>query len=172
MIRHTMRLGLMATLIWATLPAVTGFPRPQNTSPHPLEGLYEVSATRTDKGNGFKFLVSLTRDGSKWVGAVREAVVPVTVKEVTVTGENSMTGSATADVGGETISFTVKLEGNKITLSASAGEKAATLTATKKAIDGTGAATVEGTYEGQFVAEGQNAFPVELIIKRIKPADK
>lgn len=99
-------------------------------------------------------------------------MVPVTVKEVTVNGENGLTGIATADGGGETISFTVKLEGNKITLNASAGEKAATLTATKKAIDGTAAATVEGTYEGQFVAEGHTAFPVEIIIKRIKPADK
>lgn len=173
MIRHTMRLGLIAALFWATLPAVTGFPKPQNNSPHPLEGLYEVSATRTDKGDGFKFLVSLKRDESKWVGAVREAVVPVTVKEVTITGENGLSGIATADAGGETISFTVKLEGNKITLNASAGDKAATLTATKKAIEGTAAATVEGTYEGQFVvADGKEAFPVELIIKRIKPADK
>jgi hypothetical protein len=172
MIRQTMRLGLVAALIWATLPAVAGFPRPQNKSPHPLEGLYEVSATRTDTGQGFKFLVSLTNDGGKWVGAVREAVIPVTVKEVTVTGENSLTGIATAEAGGETISFTVKVEGNKITCDASAGDKAATLTATKKAIDGTVTATVEGTYEGQFVAEGQKNFPIELIIKRMKPAEK
>ncbi|HEU0174136.1 MAG TPA: hypothetical protein VFV58_07710 [Blastocatellia bacterium] len=172
MIRHTMRLGLMAALIWATLPAVTGFPKAQNNSPHPLEGLYEVSATRTDTGNGFKFLVSLTRDGGKWVGAVREAVIPVTVKEVTVTGENRLTGIATADGGGKTISFTVKVEGNKITLNVSVGENAATLTATKKATEGKDAATVEGTYEGQTAPEGQKTFPVELIIKRIKPADK
>jgi hypothetical protein len=172
MIRQTMRLGLMAALIWATLPAVTGFPMPQNNSPHPLEGLYEISATRTDTGDGFKFLVSLKRDGGKWLGAVREAMIPVTVKEVTVTGENSLTGIATAEGGGMTLSFTVKVEGNKITCDASNGEQAATLTATKKAIDGKGAATVEGTYEGQFVAGGQKNFPIELIIKRTKPADK
>ena len=172
MIRQMMRLGLIAALIWATFPAVAGFPRPQNKSPHPLEGLYEVQATRTDKGDGFKFLVSLTNDGGKWAGAVREAVVPVTVKEVTVTGENSLTGIATAEPGGEAISFTVKVEGNKITCNASAGDRAATLTATKKAIDGKLTATVEGTYEGQFVVEGQNNFPVEIIIKRAKPADK
>ena len=172
MIRQMMRSGLVAALIWATLPAVTGFPKPQDNRPHSLEGLYEVSATRTDTDNGFKFLVSLKRDGGKWVGAVSEAVIPVTVKEVTVTGENSLTGIATADGGGMTLSFTVKVEENKITLNASDGEKAATLTATKKATEGKGAATVEGTYEGQFVAGGQKTFPVEIIIKRIKPADK
>ena len=94
------------------------------------------------------------------------------IKEVTVTGENSLTGIATADGGGKTISFTVKVEGNKITLNVSVGENAATLTATKKATEGKDAATVEGTYEGQFAPEGQKTFSVELIIKRIKPADK
>ena len=172
MIRQTMRLGLSAMLICATVLAVTGFPKPQNNRPHPLEGLYEVSATRTDKGNGFKFLVSLKRDGSKWTGEVREAVIPVTVKEVTVTGENSLAGSATADAGGETISFTVTVEGNKITCNARAGEKAITVTATKKATEGKAPATVEGTYEGQAGAEGEQTFPVELIIKRSKPSDK
>jgi hypothetical protein len=172
MIRRTIRLGLMAILIWATLPAMAGFPKPQNKPPHPLEGLYEVSATRTDTGQGFKFLVSLTSDGGKWVGEVRETPFPVTVKEVAVAGENSLTGSATADAKGKAISFTVKVEGSKITCNASDGDKAITLTATKKATEGKAPATVEGTYEGQAVAEGENTLPIELIIKRTKPSDK
>ena len=170
MIRQTMRLRMMAPLICATILAVTGFPKAQNKPLHPLEGLYEVSATRTDTGQGFKFTVSLTRDGGKWAGEVRETPIPVTVKEVTVTGENSLTGSATADIG-RTISFTVKVEGSKITCNASDGEKAMALTATKKATEGKATATVEGTYGGQ-AAEGQNTFPVELIIKRVNPSDK
>jgi hypothetical protein len=50
--------------------------------------------------------------------------------------------------------------------------KTRTPKAHKKATEGKDAATVEGTYEGQFAPEGQKTFPVELIIKRIKPADK
>ena len=172
MTRRTMRSGLLAMLICATIMAVTGFPKAQNKPLHPLEGLYEVSATRTDTGQGFKFLVSLKSDGGKWVGEVRETPFPVTVKEVAVAGENSLTGSATADAMGKAISFTVKVEGSKITCNASDGEKAANLTATKKATEGRGAATVEGTYEGQAGAEGENTFPNELIIKRAKPSDK
>jgi hypothetical protein len=172
MIRRTINLGLMAMLIWATFPVVAGFPMPQNKPPHALEGLYEVSATRTDKGQGFKFLVSLKSDGGKWTGEVRETPFPVTVNEVAVAGENSLTGSATADLGGRTISFTVKVEGGKITCNARDGERAATITATKKATEGKVTATVEGTYEGQLVADDQNTFPVELIIKRTKPSDK
>ena len=171
MTRRTMRPGLLAMLICATIMAVTGFPKARNKPLHPLEGLYEVSATRTDTDQGFKFLVSLTSDGGKWTGAVRETPIPVTVKEVTVAGENSLTGSATADARGKVISFTVKIEGGKITCDASDGEKAITITATKKATEGKASVTVEGTYGGQ-AAEGQNTFPVELIIKRVKPSDK
>jgi len=36
---------------------------------------------------------------------VRETPIPVTVKEVTVAGENSLTGSATADAKGKAISL-------------------------------------------------------------------
>src|SRR5262245_38335010 len=111
MIKRTMKSGLLATLICVTILAVTGFPKTQNKSPRVLEGLYEVSLTDTDKGEGLKFLVSLTRDGDKWGGAVHETPFPVTVKEVTVTGENSLTGSATMDAEGDAISFTVKVEG-------------------------------------------------------------
>jgi hypothetical protein len=172
MIKQTIGSRLVATLIIATLMAMTGFPKPQNNRPHPLEGLYEVSATRTDTGQGFKFLVLLKSDGGKWVGEVRETPFPVTVKEVTVAGENSLTGRATADAKGSAISFTVKVEESKITVNASDGEKSATLTATKKATEGKVTATVEGTYEGQAGAEGENTFPIELIIKRAKPSDK
>jgi hypothetical protein len=172
MIKRTMKSGLLATLICVTILAVTGFLKTQNKSPHVLEGLYEVSLTDTDKGEGLKFLVSLTRDGDKWGGAVRETPFPVTVKEVTVTSENSLTGSATMDAEGDAISFTVKVEGSKITCIGSDGKKTATLTATKKATEGKVTATVEGTYEGQAGIEGENPFPIELIIKRMKPSDK
>jgi len=172
MIRQTMRSGLLAMLICATILSVTGFPKAQNKPSHPLEGLYEVSATRTDKGQGFKFLVSLTNDGGKWLGEVRETPIPVTVTEVTVTGENSLTGSATVDAGGKTASFTVKVEGSKITVNVTDGERPATLTATKKATEGKAPATVEGIYEGQAGAEGEKSFPIEIIIKRTKSSDK
>ena len=105
MTRRTMRPGLLAMLICATIMAVTGFPKARNKPLHPLEGLYEVSATRTDTGQGFKFLVSLKSDGGKWVGEVRETPFPVTVKEVTVTGENSLTGGGAADAKGKAISL-------------------------------------------------------------------
>jgi hypothetical protein len=167
-----MKSGLLTTLICVTILAVTGFPKAQNKPLHPLEGLYEVSLTDTDIGEGFKFLVSLTRDGDKWVGAVRETPFPVTVIEVTVTGENSLTGSATAYDKGEASSFTVKVEGSKITCNGSDGKKTATLTATKKATEGKVTATVEGAYKGQAGIEGETPFSVELIIKRMKPSDK
>src|SRR5262245_7619302 len=172
MIRRMMSSGVLATLICSTILALTGFPKAQNKTLHPLEGLYEVSATRTDTGQGFKFLVSLRSDGVKWVGEVRETPIPVTVKEVTVTGENSLTGSATADAGRKTVSFTVKVEESKITVNVSDGERPGAVTATKKATEGKAPATVEGTYEGQAGAEGEKSFPIELIIKRAKPSDK
>ena len=170
MIRQTMRLCLLAMLICATILAVTGTSSAQNKAPHLLEGIYEISATRTDTGQGFKFIVSLKIDGGKWVGEVRE--IPVTVKEVTVTGENSLSGSASFNAGGKTVSFTVKVEGGKITVNVSDVERPASITATKKATEGKVTATVEGTYEGQAGAEGEKMFPIELILKRTYSSDK
>ncbi len=172
MLRQTTRSLLSATLICATLLAVTGFPQAQNRPRRTLEGLYEVTATRADNGQGYSFLVSLTRESDKWVGAVRDTPFPVTVKEVVVVSPNRLTGSASFDVMGTTVSLTVKVEGNKITCNASERGRAATLTATKKTTAGRGAATIEGTYQGQAEAEGQNTFPIELVIKRMKPSDK
>jgi hypothetical protein len=76
------------------------------------------------------------------------------------------------DAEGDAISFTVKVEGSKITCSVSDGKQTATLTATKKATEGMVTATVEGTYEGQVGIEGEKPFHIELIIKRMKPSDK
>ena len=152
--------------------ATTGFPKPQNTALHPLEGLYEVSITPVDRERGFKFVVSLTRNDSKWVGEVRDTPVAVTVKDVTVTGENSLTGSVSIDAGEKTLKVAVKVEGSKIVCDMSDGEKAATLTATKKVTEGKATTTIEGTYEAKAVMEGRDPLLLELVIKRTKPAEK
>ena len=170
MIRPILRSGLMAAIVCSTILALSA--SAQDKPPHPLEGLYEVSANRTDKGQGFNFLVSLKRDGGKWVGAVSETPVPVTVKEVTIDGENSLTGSATIDAGGNPISITVKFDGSKITCNATDGDKAITITGEKKATGGKATVTIEGTYAGQASAVDGNSFPIEIILKRAKSSDK
>jgi hypothetical protein len=171
-IRQMTRSCLAAMLICATLLVTTGFPRPQSGSAHPLEGLYEVSIKRGDVGGGIRFLVSLTRQGSSWVGEVSETPVPVTVKNITVIGDNSLTGTATVDEKGEAISITLKADGSKITCSVKDGERTATLTATKNASQEKATIDLEGIYDAHAVLDGGNSLAFELVIKRMKPADK
>lgn len=170
MIRHMLRSALMAVALGVALMALVGTSKAQTTPPHPLEGLYEVSLDHN--GEVISFLVLFKRDGSKWGGEVRGTPIPVTVKELTVAGENSLTGAASADAEGRTVTITLKLEGSKITANLSLGERTATFTATKKETEGKAAATIEGAYDAQAVMEGRDPISVVLTIKRTKPADK
>lgn len=125
-----------------------------------------MSFARKDVRGGIRFLVSLKRDGSKWLGEVRETPVPVTVTNVTVTGRNSLTVSASGAAGGFPSTVTLKIDGRRITSSVNMGPRAATVTATKKA--GEKATTIEGTYEGEGVIDGRDAVPFVLTVKRIR----
>jgi len=164
-----LRSGLVAMLMVATLLAMAGLPQPRTESPHPLEGLYEVSIT-TDTGEVIRFLVSLKSESGKWVGEVRD--LPVTVKEVTVTGESNPTIIATATTEGMTGTITIKFEGSKLTSSVKIGEQTITLSGARKETEGQATATIEGTYEAQASAEGEDPLLFVLTIKRTKPADK
>lgn len=168
MAAQTIRSGLWAMLLSASLLTVSGFPNPQNRTPHPLEGDYAVSLTRANVGGGIRFVVSLKRDGSKWVGEVRETPVPVVVKEVTVTGRNNLMVNATGVAGGVPATITLKIDGRKVNCSVNVGPRTADITATKK---GGKATTIEGTYEGEGVVDSGERVPFVLIVKRIQGVD-
>ena len=170
MIKQTVRSSAAAVLICATLLVGTGLAGPQ--ARHPLEGTYEVFITRGDVGGGFRFVVSFTRQAGRWAGEVRNTPVPVTVNEITVTGETNLSATATANSQGENGTITLKADGSKITcnVTLSGGTETATITATKKGDQGK--ATLEGTYDARAELNDGTTLTLELIIRRMKPADK
>jgi hypothetical protein len=103
---------------------------------------------------------------------VRDTPVPIKVTDVTVVGDNTLTGSASFEERGKAIIIKVKVERGKIMCIGDDGEKKVTLTATKKAIEGKTTETIEGTYEAEGIEEGKDPIPLELNIKRTNLANK
>jgi|GEM_PF-5079037 len=67
--------------------------------------------------------------------------------------------------------ITIKFGGSKLTGSVKIGGQTITLTGTKKETE-KAAATIDGTYEAQAVAESEDPLPFALTIKRTKPTHK
>lgn len=167
--------GLLPTLICLILMTVAGF-----AQSHPVEGIYNVTATSSETGT-LNFFMTLKREGGKWIGEIKDSPQPLTVTSVIVDENNKIT--VIADAGGTPVTIGGKFDAGKITGDWSAGDLKGTWAGTRKdavaatpatsAAPAAGAAAaakatagIEGTYDAIMAAEGQPELPFTLIIKR------
>ncbi len=178
MANQMMKLVSLVLLLGCMLMlAVAGLAAPQVGAAHPVEGTYSVEAKGNDLGT-ITFLMTLKREGDKWIGEVKDSPVPLSVKSVTVDADNKVT--ILADTGGTQVTITGKFEANMLAGNWTAGDATGSWSGTKKemvtttekiaapvsAVSTASLAALEGAYDAQVTADGQGTLPFVLIIKR------
>jgi hypothetical protein len=162
-----LRLAIAATIFIAAMTA-TGFASRQAT--HPLEGEYAVTATGEQIGT-VNFTMILKRVNGKWMGEIKGAPVPLTVKSVTA---DDTSVNIVAEVEGQEVTIAGKFEGGKLAGKWNTADSSGAWSATKNAAPAqattsstpASGGSIEGMYEAQVTADGQGTLPFTLIIKR------
>ncbi|HZS07446.1 MAG TPA: hypothetical protein VFD58_21610 [Blastocatellia bacterium] len=142
------------------------------SSMHPVEGKYDVSATGDAIGT-ITFQMVIKREGDKWAAQIMNSPQPLTVSKVTVGDDNKL--SLTADSGGTEVVLTASYDNGKITGKWTAGDATGTWTATKQVAAAapssasgapTAAGSLEGTYAAEIIADGQGTLNFTLVVKK------
>ncbi len=134
---------------------------------HPVEGKYEVTATGDAIGT-LNFQLVIKRDGDKWKAEIINSPQPLMVSKITVDADNKL--SITADAGGTEVTMTARFDHGKIDGNWTAGDTNGKWMAVKgetaSAASAGAAASLDGAYEGEIVADGQGTLPIAFVVKK------
>ena len=162
--------GAVLSLVFVMVFGVAAF-----AQSHPVEGSYNVTSQSSELGT-LTFVMVLKKDGSKWMGEVKDSPTPLTVTSVTVDETNKVV--IVADAGGTSVTISGKYAEDKLAGDWSAGDIKGTWKGEKKGAmaaapgaammakpAGGAAASVVGSYDFKIIADGQGEFAMTLIVK-------
>lgn len=168
------------TALLLALFALPGLGGVVSAQTHPVEGSYAVTAVGSEIGT-VAFNLTLKRVADKWTGEITDSALPMTVKSVSVDGDNKVV--IISSVGDAEVTINGKFDGEKIAGEWKTPDTGGTWSAARKGanakIAAAGAATpaaasapaatlaqLEGAYDGEVTADGQGSLPFTLVLKR------